>query len=195
MTHLFDIHSIIITYGYIGIFIIIFFESGIFPPLPGDSLLFAAGLYAAVGGFNLYLLAMLVFAASFLGILSGYYAGVHIKKLERFSLFKRIFRREHIESADNFFIRHGRSAIILSRFIPIVRTFVPITAGIARMDHSSFVRYSLIGSLLWSVIFICGGFFLGRSFPQIGDHLTLAIIIIVILSILPGIYHWLKNRK
>lgn len=195
MLHIFDIQAIISSYGYLGIFLIIFFESGIFPPLPGDSLLFAAGLFAAIGGFNLYLLLFIVFVASFLGIISGYYVGVHLKKLDKYTFFNRILKEEYIEKAEIFFADHGKMAIILSRFVPIVRTFVPITAGAAHMEYKSFLKYSLIGSILWSGVFILSGFFLGKVFPQIQDYFLWIIIGVIVFSLLPGVYHWLKNRK
>ena len=192
--HFFDISYIINVYGYIGIFIIIFLESGIFPPLPGDSLLFTAGLLAATSGFNIYLLVLLVFVASFLGIVSGYHLGMHLPKLERFVFFKKVFRPEYIDRAHKFFIDHGKLAIILSRFVPIIRTFVPVAAGIARMDYYSFIKYSIIGSVLWSGTFILGGYFLGKIFPQIHNYLTLIIILVVFVSVLPGIFEIMRKR-
>ncbi len=195
MPYFLDVQFLISTYGLIGIFIIIFLESGIFPPLPGDSLLFAAGLYAAVGGFNIHTLTIIVFVASFLGIISGYYVGTHIQKLERYSFFKKILKQKYIDQAHIFFEKHGKYAIILSRFVPIVRTFIPITAGIAKMNYSNFLKYSLVGSAIWSLSLLYGGYFLGKIFPEIENYFTLVIVLIIILSLLPGVYHLLKNRR
>ena len=194
MIHFFDTPYIISVYGYLGIFIIIFLESGIFPPLPGDSLLFTAGLLAATAVFNVYLLMLIVFVAGFLGILTGYYIGMHLPKLNRFSFFKKVFRETYINKAQKFFTDHGKSAIIISRFIPIIRTFVPVVAGMVKMDHVVFIKYSILGSVLWSGTFIFGGFFLGKIFPQIHEYLTLTIVIVVFVSILPGIFEILRQK-
>jgi len=194
MLEFFDIQNIIVAYGYLGIFLIIFLESGIFFPLPGDSLLFAAGLFAATGGLNVFFLFVLVFTASWLGILSGYYVGGRILKLRGRPLFRKILKQEHLDMAGDFFARHGRQAIVLSRFVPIVRTFVPITAGAARMDYLSFVQWSFLGSLVWSGLLIFSGFFLGRIFPQAQDYFLPIVIIIIILSLLPGIFQFFRKK-
>ena len=194
MSNLFDISHIITTYGYIGIFVIVFLESGIFFPLPGDSLIFAAGLLASAVGFNIIWLTLIIFLSAFLGGLVGYYIGIKLEFFYRYAFFRKIFKREYIDDAHNFFEKHGLSSILLSRFIPIVRTFLPIVAGMARMKFRDFVRYSLLGSFIWSAVFTLGGYFLGRSFPQIQNYLLYVIIIVVILSILPGIFHILKRK-
>ncbi|MFZ1019620.1 MAG: DedA family protein, partial [Minisyncoccia bacterium] len=129
MTHLFDITYLITTYGYLGIFVIIFLESGLFFALPGDSLLFTAGLLASVYGFNLSFLIFIIFLATFLGGLGGYEIGVYLEKLRTFSFFRKILKQEHINKAHQFFIKYGKSAIVFSRFVPVVRTFTPIVAG------------------------------------------------------------------
>ncbi|HEY4494233.1 MAG TPA: VTT domain-containing protein [Candidatus Paceibacterota bacterium] len=184
----------IVTFGYVGIFVVIFLESGIFPPLPGDSLLFVIGLMAAGGVFNLYVLIALVFLGSFLGIASGYYVGSHLYRLRKFTFFDKILKPEYFERASIFFAKHGNFAIILSRFVPIVRTFVPITAGAARMNYFSFIWSSIIGSIIWALVFILGGFFLGKTFPEIIDYLMWIIIGVVFVSILPGIYELFRKR-
>ena len=195
MTNLFNIPHIIITYGYLGILIIVFLESGIFFPLPGDSLIFTAGLLAPMLHFNIVLLTLFIFLSAFLGGLVGYYIGTKIEYLYRYAFFRKILRREYIDNAHVFFEKHGLSAILLSRFIPVVRTFMPIVAGMAKMKYSEFVRYSLLGSFIWSVVFTLGGYFLGQSFPQIQNYLLYVIIIIVVLSILPGIFEIIRKRK
>src|SRR3990167_6639024 len=152
MTQLFDIPYLITTYGYLGIFIIVFLESGIFFALPGDSLLFTAGLFAAVFGLQIYFLIPLIFFATFFGGIAGYEIGANLERLKRFSFFRKILKEEHILKTHEFFDRHGKFTIIFSRFVPIVRTFVPIVAGVARMPYKLFVKYSLTSSLLWSTI-------------------------------------------
>ena len=195
MLHLFDVTYLISTYGYAGIFLIVFFESGIFFPLPGDSLIFTAGLLAPLFGFNVMFLTFLIFFAAFVGGLAGYYIGHKIEYLHRFTFFRKILKKEYIDKAHAFFEKHGLSSLLLSRFIPVVRTFLPIVAGIAHMKYSSFVRYSLLGSFVWSAAFVLGAYFLGRAFPKLENYLLLVVTTIVFLSILPGFYHWWKHRK
>ncbi|HEV7702560.1 MAG TPA: VTT domain-containing protein [Candidatus Paceibacterota bacterium] len=194
MDRLFDITYLVTHFGYIGILIIVFLESGIFFPLPGDSLIFTAGLLAPTLHFNIALLALLVFLAAFLGGIAGYYIGTKLDFLYTYPFFRKIFKEKYTNDANAFLKKHGLSAMVLSRFIPIVRTFMPIVAGMVKMDYKDFIKYSLLGSLIWSSVFVLGGYFLGKSFPQIGEYLLYVILIIVFLSILPGVIHFLKNR-
>src|SRR3989338_59895 len=154
MTQLFDVSSIITTYGYLGIFIIVFLESGIFFALPGDSLLFTAGLFASTFGLNIYFLI-----------------------------------------PNKFFNEHGKFAITFSRFIPIVRTFVPIVAGVAHMKYSLFMKYSIIGSLLWSTTVTLLCYFLGQVFPHLKNYLSWILILIVFISIIPVVFEITEERK
>ncbi len=195
MHQLFDLTYLITNYGYIGILVIVFLESGIFFPLPGDSLLFTAGLLANQLGFSVILLAFLVFVAAFLGGLVGYYIGTKLDFLYNYPIFRKIFKKKYTDEAHKFLEKHGLSAMILSRFVPIVRTFLPIVAGMVRMNYYDFLKYSFIGSVVWSSVFIFGGYFLGQSFPQIQDYLLYVVIIIVLVSLLPGVYHIHKSRK
>jgi membrane-associated protein len=194
MHQLFDIPNLIITYGYLGILVIVFLESGIFFPLPGDSLLFTAGLLAPVLGYNVFFLTLLVFLSAFFGGIVGYFIGSKLDYFYRFSFFRKIIKQKYLDDGHVFLAKHGLFAMLLSRFIPVVRTFLPIVAGMVHMKYEDFIRYSLLGSFLWSSIFVLGGYYLGKSFPQILEYLLLVIIIIVILSILPGVYHYLKRR-
>jgi membrane-associated protein len=170
-------------------------ESGVFFALPGDSLLFTAGLLASTVGLDLYFLIPLIFLGTFLGGLAGYSIGKNLDRLDRYPIFKKILKPEHIKKAHIFFEKHGKAAILFSRFIPIIRTFMPIAAGIARMEYASFVRYSLVSSVLWSTIVTLAGFFLGRSFPFIKDYLSYVIVVVVFVSVLPGVLEWIRNRK
>jgi membrane-associated protein len=194
MEFLFDTTNIITTYGYIGIFIIIFLESGIFFLLPGDSLIFTAGLMAPVVHFNIVWLTFLVFISAFTGGLVGYYIGTKIEHLRTYNFFRKILKQEHIDKTHAFFEKHGLSSMILSRFMPVIRTFLPIVAGIARMKYSDFLKYSFLGALIWSTSFTLGGYYLGRIFPQLEHYLIYVISIIVILSILPGIIHLVREK-
>ena len=195
MHALFDIPHLLSTYGYIGVFIIVFLESGIFFPLPGDSLLFTSGLLATGVGFNLYYLIPLIFLATFLGGIAGYIIGVYLERLHQYAFFRKLLKQEYLDKAHEFFEHHGKMAVILSRFVPVIRTFVPIAAGVARMNKSLFIRYSLISSLLWSTIITLLGFFLGKSFPQIKDYLSYFVIAIIVVSLIPVIFEWLRQRK
>ena len=195
MAQLFDITYLITTYGYVGIFIIVFLESGIFFALPGDSLLFTAGLFASAFGLNIVFLVFLILIATFLGGLVGYEIGVYLTKLERFTFLKKILKPEHVDKAHKFFDKHGLFAIIFSRFVPIVRTFTPIVAGVARMHYFTFVKYSIISSVLWSFIITLSGYFLGQTFPVIKNYLSLIVILVVLISILPLAFEMTKKEK
>ncbi len=195
MNILFDVEFLLRTYGYLGIFVIVLLESGVIFALPGDSLLFTAGLLASVSNLNLFILIPVIFIATFLGGMAGYFIGVYIESLHRYAIFRKILKPEYIIEAHKFFENHGRSAIILSRFVPVVRTFTPIVAGIARMSRPTFIRYSLVSAVLWSSTMTLLGYFLGRAFPWVKDYLLYFIIGVVIVSILPGVWHWLRTRS
>ena len=195
MNALFDTTQIITTYGYLGIFVVVFLESGIFFLLPGDSLIFTAGLMAPIVHFNIILLTFLVFLSAFTGGLVGYYIGTKIEHLRTYSFFRKILKQEYIDEAHLFFEKHGLSSMILSRFMPVVRTFLPIVAGIARMKYSDFLKYGALGAFVWSVSFTLGGYYLGKIFPQLEFYLVYVISIIVVLSILPGIIHLWRRKQ
>ena len=184
-----------ITYGYLGIFVIIFLESGLFFALPGDSLLFTAGLFASVYNFNLFLLVIVIFFATFLGGLGGYEIGVYLDKLRRFSFFRLILKEEYIEKAHEFFEKYGKFSIILSRFVPIVRTFTPIVAGIARVPYKFFVKYSLISSIFWASIITLAGYFLGRIFPFIRNYIWVIAVLVVLVSLVPILIEVIKSWR
>jgi membrane-associated protein len=195
MTHLFDITYIISHYGYLGVFLIVFLESGIIFPLPGDSLLFTAGLLVAVLNLNLFFLIALVFIATFLGGVLGYEIGVNLERLNKFSFFRKVLKHEHIEKTHKFFAKYGRFAVIISRFIPVVRTFVPVVAGLARMDYMKFLKYSLISSAFWSSTITLLGYFLGRAFPHIKDYISFVVVLIIAISVLPMLWEIFRNKK
>jgi membrane-associated protein len=195
MLEIFDIPYIISTYGYLGIFIIVFLESGIFFPLPGDSLLFVAGLFAGAFSLNIFFLIPMIFVATFLGSIAGYKIGKHIVKLQKYSVFRKILKQDHIDKAHEFFNKHGKMAVIFCRFVPIVRTFVPIVAGVAEMHYSSFIKYNLIGAALWSTFMTLLGFFLGSIFPGIKDYLWVVLVLVVLVSVLPIVWEVMRKQK
>ncbi len=195
MENIFNIPEIIQTYGYIGIFIIVFLESGIFFALPGDSLLFTAGLFASVFNLQIYFLIPIIFVATFLGGIAGYEIGINLEKLKGHPLLRKILKKEHIDKTHVFFAKYGKMSVILSRFVPIVRTFVPIVAGVAQMEYKLFIKYSLISSLLWSTVVTLSGYFLGQAFPHIKDYLSYLVVIVVLVSLLPVIYEIFRKKN
>lgn len=195
MTEFFDITNIIYSYGYVGIFIIVFLESGIFFALPGDSLLFTAGLLTSVFGLSLYILIPIIFVATFLGGVVGYEIGINLERLRRFAFFRRILKDQHIDATHKFFDKHGRMTVIFSRFVPIVRTFVPIVAGIVHMEYRTFIKYSLLSSFLWSTSMTLLGYFLGQVFPHIKDYLSYMVILIILVSALPLFWEMYQKKK
>jgi membrane-associated protein len=195
MIELFSVPHLITTYGYLGIALIVFLESGIFFALPGDSLLFTAGILASSTYLRIYWLIPIIFFSTFIGSVVGYHIGIHIEKLRRFSFFSKIIKESHIHKTSVFFDKYGKFTIIFSRFIPIVRTFTPIVAGIAHMQYVSFIKYNFIGSIVWSTSVTLIGYFLGRTFPEITNHLLWLIILVILISILPGIIQMMRKKK
>ena len=194
MPQLLDAAHLVTTYGYIGLFITVFLESGVFFALPGDSLLFAVGLLSGSLGLNVLVLFLVSFVAAAAGGFVGYEIGRQIERLKRYALFRRILKDEHLKRGHEFFDKHGKFAIILARFMPVVRTFTPIAAGIVGMNMRHFAFYTVTSAAIWSGAFIFSGFFLGKIFPQLGNYLGLVVAVVVLLSITPAIYGWLKNR-
>ena len=193
-----DLPALIQWAGYFGLTAIIFIETGLFFGffLPGDSLLVTAGLLASQGfSLDVYLLGALLNVAAIVGDNTNYWIGRYMGP----RVFTRdeslFFRRRHVERAHDFYVRHGAKTIVLARFMPIIRTFAPLVAGVARMSYKTFVTYSVLGGTLWiwSMLFV--GYFLGRLVPGIDKHIEKVIIVVIFLSILPGIIGWLKERK
>ncbi|MEK7500596.1 MAG: VTT domain-containing protein [Patescibacteria group bacterium] len=194
---MFDLIALIKTAGYMGIFGIIFAESGLFIGffLPGDSLLFTAGFLASQGFLDLTLLMALTFAAAVLGDSFGYAFGRKVG----WRIFKKedslLFHKDHLERAQKFYQKHGGKAIILARFMPVVRTFAPILAGVGKMRYPTFLFYNIIGGALWAIGLTLLGFYLGSVVPNIDKYLLPIIALIILLSILPSVIHILKNKK
>lgn len=189
--------SYIIGLGYLALFATIFAESGLFFGffLPGDSLLFTAGLFAAKGDLNLWVVMIGCFIAAVLGDQVGYLFGNRVgrKLYEQKENF--FFRHEHIEKTKAFYQKYGKSTLILARFTPIVRTFAPIVAGVAEMPYKDFATYNILGGLLWAFGMPILGFYLGTVVPDIDKYLLPIIIAIIVISLLPAIYHLLPKKK
>jgi membrane-associated protein len=197
----FDLKTFIQTVGYIGVFAIVFTESGLLIGffLPGDSLLFTAGFLASKGIFNIWVLCIGCFIAAATGDSAGYWIGHRYGRrlfTKEDSLF---FHKDHLIRAHAFYEKHGGKTIILARFMPFIRTFAPVVAGIGDMRYGSFLAYNVIGAFLWAVcVTVAGyftGYFLGEVIPDIDRYLLPIIALIVLASISPGIYHALKTRE
>jgi len=193
-----DLNALIMWAGYVGLTIIIFAETGLLIGffLPGDSLLVTAGLLASqgVGNLNVYLLGTILSIAAIVGDSVGYSlgraAGPRIFSRED----SRFFKKAHLIKAHEFYQRHGGKTIVLARFMPIVRTFAPVVAGVANMEYRQFVFYNVFGGLLWIWSMLFTGYFLGRYVPGIDQHIEKVILVVIFLSILPGIIGWLRER-
>ncbi|MDD3002851.1 MAG: DedA family protein [Candidatus Shapirobacteria bacterium] len=176
------------TYGTLSYGIlagIIFMETGLVvtPFLPGDSLLFAAGALAAKGMFNVIGLYFLLIAAVFLGDNVNYWVGRLIGQ-KLFESNNKLFKRKHLEKTQDFYAKYGTKAVILARFVPIVRTFAPFVAGIGKMPYLKFLTFSVIGSLLWNTLFIFGGYFLG-NIPVMKANFEYVVLAIIFVSVIP----------
>jgi membrane-associated protein len=191
-----DIVSLVEAVGYIGLFAIIFAESGLFFGffLPGDTLLFTAGLLASQGFFNIYILLALFALSAIIGDSVGYWFGKKVgpKIFNKEDSF--FFQKKHIERTHNFYERYGTKTIVLARFVPIVRTFAPILAGVGEMKYKTFLKYNIIGALLWGVGITFIGYFLGSRVPNIENYLFYIIVAILVLSFLPIIFEFVKNK-
>ena len=193
-----DVRQLVQAGGYIGLTSIIFAETGLLIGffLPGDSLIVTAGLLAAQPQFGLriWLLGILLTVAAILGNSVGYAIG----KYSGPRLFTRddslLFKKKHLFRAHEFYQKHGGKTLVLARFMPIVRTFVPVVAGMAEMDYRSYTAYNVLGAVLWiwSMLFI--GFVLGRYIPGVEHHIEKVIIAVIIVSLLPGLISWRRER-
>jgi membrane-associated protein len=181
---------------YLILFMIIFMETGlvITPFLPGDSLLFAAGAFAATGSFNVYLLALLLWAAAVLGDNLNYWLGRTIGPKVFSGTENRFFNRKHLDRTQAFYDKHGGMTLVLARFMPIVRTFAPFVAGIGKMSYPRFLAFSIGGGALWISLFTFAGFFFGNM-PFVKANFKLVIVAVILLSVLPAVIEALKHRR
>ncbi len=189
--------EIILRYGiwaYGILFGIIFAETGfVFTPfLPGDSLLFAAGAFAAIGSFNIFLLLFLLFLAAFLGDTVNYWIG-HFFGRQIIDHPKIPINQEHIERTQKFYDKHGGKTIFLARFIPIIRTFAPFVAGVGKMDYKKFIAYNASGGATWVCGFALLGYFFG-NIPEVKKNFSIVIIAIIILSIIPIVSEFARTK-
>jgi membrane-associated protein len=194
---LLDPSTIIKTLGLLGVVFIIFAESGLFFGffLPGDSLLFTAGILASQGLLPFWPLLILCAIAAILGDNFGYAFGRKTGPM----IFSRedslFFKKKYVEKAKVFYDKYGKKTIILARFIPIVRTFAPIIAGVVNMDYKTFLRFNLIGGLIWTCGMITAGYLLGKTIPDIDRYLLPIIALIILLSFTPPLIEFIKHKK
>jgi membrane-associated protein len=199
VTDAIDPQQLLRSFGTIGLFLIIFAESGLLIGffLPGDSLLFTAGLFAAKGDLNIVVILIGCFVAAVLGDQVGYAFGRRVGP----SIFSRpnskLFKQEYVQRADEFFESHGAKTIVLARFVPVVRTFAPILAGVGSMKYRTFVTYNLIGGFLWAIGVTSLGYFLGEQIGEenIDKYLLPIIAVIIFISVLPAVIEVLRHRR
>ncbi len=190
------ITQFIIDFSYIGIFLTVFAESGFLLGffLPGDSLLFTVGILASQGLFDIRLLIILAIAGAILGDTFGYYVG----KVFGTRLFNRpdswLFKKEYVERTEGFYKKYGKRTIIMARFVPIVRTFAPIMAGIGRMEYKVFLAYNVVGGIVWAGGLLAISYYLGTIFPGIEHYLTYIIIGIILLSVIPVALDFIRRK-
>jgi membrane-associated protein len=191
-----DVNGLVQAAGYTGMAVIIFSETGLLIGffLPGDSLLVTAGLLASRGLIDVWLLGAILSIAAIVGDSVGYSIG----KAGGHRLFTRedslLFNRKHLIRAHEFYEKHGGKTIIIARFMPIIRTFAPVVAGMGDMQYGRFLVYNLIGGVAWVWSMLLIGLFLGRTFPGVAKHIELIIVVIVFLSILPAIVARFKSK-
>ncbi|HUG34550.1 MAG TPA: DedA family protein [Anaerolineales bacterium] len=179
------------TYGIL--FAIIFLETGVVvtPFLPGDSLLFAAGTFAALGSLNVYLLAGLLMVAAILGDTVNYSIGHYLGE-RAYNI--KFLKKEYFDRTHAFFEKHGGKTIFLARFVPIVRTFAPFVAGIGKMSYSYFITYNFVGGIVWVLLFTFAGYFFG-NIPFVRSNFEFVIVGIILISLAPMIVEWWKARR
>ena len=194
-----SLFGIIQNYGlwtYLLLFLIVFCETGLVvtPFLPGDSLIFASAALAAMGSLNVFTFFIVFFMAAVIGDTVNYYIGKKIgsKILEKKNM--RFIKKEYIIKAHAFYEKHGSMTIVIGRFIPIIRTFVPFVAGMGEMNYKKFIVYNILGGFLWVTLFTAGGYFFG-NLPFIQDNFSFVLIAIIVISVVPAIIAFLKERK
>ena len=186
---IYDVESLVRVGGVVGLTVIVFTETGLLIGffLPGDSLLVTAGLFAARGDLDVTLLIVSLSAAAIAGDTVGYNIGARAGP----KLFSRpdslLFNRKHLLTTKEFYERHGPFTIVIARFVPIIRTFAPVVAGIGAMEYRRFLAYNIMGGIGWVLTTVLGGYFLGQMVPNIHDHIHKIIVVVIVLSLLPMI--------
>lgn len=192
-----DLAELIKAVGYLGLFAIVFAESGLLVGifLPGDSLLFTAGFLASEGVFNLWLLIGICTLAAITGDAAGYWFGRRVGRRLYDREDSRFFKRKHLLTAEAFYDRHGGKTLILARFMPVVRTMAPIIAGVSNMRYRRFAMYNIVGGVLWGAGVTAGGYLLGATIPSPDRYLLPIIALIIVISIAPTAIHLLVTHR
>ncbi|OGG02446.1 hypothetical protein A2Z33_05310 [Candidatus Gottesmanbacteria bacterium RBG_16_52_11] len=193
--HLSEIITSYGTFTYLILFVVIFLETGLVvtPFLPGDSLLFAAGAFAALGSLHIAVLFAVLSGAAILGDTANYWIG-HMIGPKAFSGRLRFLKREHLDKTHAYFEKYGGKTVIIARFVPIVRTFAPFVAGVGAMTYGRFLAYNIAGGLFWVTLFLFAGFYFGNlSFVK--HNFTLVILVIIFISVLPAISEFVRHRR
>ena len=194
--HLQDLSAQYGPWIYAILFLIVFCETGLVvtPFLPGDSLLFAAGSLAAVGGMNIHLMVVLLLLAAILGDAVNFAIGKYFGERLFANPDSKIFKQSYLKKTEAFYAKHGGKTIIIARFIPIIRTFAPFVAGMGHMHYGRFIRYNVIGALAWVLLFSYAGYFFGQL-PIVKQNLSLVLAAIIVLSILPAVIEIVRHRR
>ena len=194
--HLIDIIEIFDVWSYAILFLIVFIETGvvIFPFLPGDSLLFASGAFAAVGAFNIVLLIPVLFVAAVVGDTVNYHIGNKVgTSIPQNSWLGKMINKEKMQKAEDFFNKHGGKTIVIARFMPFIRTFAPFVAGASSMKYRYFLFYNITGAALWVLLCTILGYIFG-NIPIIKENFSTVLLLIIFLSVLPAVIGYLKSR-
>ncbi len=183
----------LLTYAFL--FLVVFMETGLVvtPFLPGDSLLFAAGALAAMGSFNVLGLYLLMVLAAIVGDTINYWIGSKLGR-EVFDGRSKLFKKAHLDQAERFYEKHGNVAIVLARFVPIVRTLAPFVAGVSKMHYGNFISYNIIGGLAWVTLFLFGGYWFG-NISLVKENFHYVVVVIVLISVIPIAVEVLKAMR
>jgi membrane-associated protein len=193
--HLSQVISQYGTWTHLILFLIVFCETGlvITPFLPGDSLLFAAGTFAALGALDVRLVVVLLITAAVIGDTVNYWVGAYVGP-RAFGGNVKFLKQEYLERTHAFYEKHGGKTIILARFVPIIRTFAPFVAGVGAMSYPKFITYNVVGAILWVGVFVLGGFFFG-TIPTVRENFTLVILAIIAISLMPIAVEAIRARR
>jgi membrane-associated protein len=193
----YNVPELIRLVGFYGLILIVFAETGLLVGffLPGDSLLITAGLFAARGDLSYPMLLATLIPAAIVGNATGYYIG-HRTGM---ALYSRpdslLFRREHLQMTHDYYVRHGGKTIVIAQFIPILRTFAPVVAGVAQMGYPQFATYNVVGAILWVGSMTTAGYMLGNLVPNIESRIHIVVAVVIGLSLLPPVIAWLRRRR
>jgi membrane-associated protein len=196
-SNVYNVPELIRLVGFYGIVAVVFAETGLLIGffLPGDSLLITAGLFAARGDFDFATLILSLIPAAIIGNATGYYIGHRTGQ----ALYQRpdslLFRREHLKMTHDYYLQHGGKTIVIAQFIPILRTFAPVVAGVAEMGYRQFATYNVVGAILWVGSMTTAGYLLGNLVPNIEQRIHYVVAVVIAISLIPPAIAWLKRRR